>query len=379
MNENNSNNEKKVISNVYDKSKKNANVPNLRFPIFTENWTEISLRKCCISLEYGLNVQAVSFDGINKYIRITDIDDETNKYNNKNLVSPKGKLNDKYLVMENDILLTRTGASTGKPYIYDKKDGKLYFAGFLIRARINTTYNSKFIFYQLLTVKYKRWVQIMSTRSGQPGINSNEYGNFKFNIPKDTEQAKIATFLTLIDERIETQSKIIKDLETFKKWIINQNFNNKSNMIIGNFIEQITEKNRQCNVNNVLSVNNKLGFINQNEQFEDRIVASDDKTKYKIVRKNDFAYNPARINFGSSAKLETCDIGIVSPMYICFRCNNKNIDADYLAYYFSSNNFKNELNKKLEGSVRQCLQYDSLCKIKLYVSSLNNQQNFVKK
>ena len=50
---------------------------------------------------------------------------------------------------------------------------------------------------------------------------------------------------------------------------------------------------------NVLSVSNKLGFVEQSEQFEDRTVASEDITKYKIVRTNDFAYNPARINVGS--------------------------------------------------------------------------------
>ena len=193
------------------------------------------------------------------------------------------------------------------------------------------------------------------------------------------EEEKIINLFNLIDKKIETQSKIIKDLETLKKWIINQNFSNKPNMNVGSFIEQTSEKNKQNIVNRILSVNNKFGFVNQNEQFEDRIVASDDKSKYKIVRKNHFAFNPARINVGSIAKLETYDIGIVSPMYICFKCNNVNIDVDYLAYYFFSNKFKNEMNKKLEGSVRQCLQYDSLCKIKFYIPSLKEQQNFVKK
>ena len=180
---------------------------------FVDEWKEMSLKKCCISLEYGLGVEATEFDGINKYIRITDIDEQTNKYINLP-VSPKGNLNDKYLVKENDILLARTGASTGKPYIYNKKDGKLYFAGFLIRARINPLYRSKFVFFQLLTNKYKKWVKIMSTRSGQPGINSNEYAHYNFKIPSYAEQYKIEKFLSAIDERIETQNKIINKIES---------------------------------------------------------------------------------------------------------------------------------------------------------------------
>ena len=63
----------------------------------------------------------------------------------------------------------------------------------------------------------------------------------------------------------------------------------------------------------VLSVSNKHGFIAQSEQFEDREVASDDTSNYKVVKKDMFAYNPARINVGSIALYEMDNNGIVSP------------------------------------------------------------------
>ena len=198
-------------------------------------------------------------------------------------------------------------------------------------------------------------------------------------VPHLTTQDKIASFLSKIDQRIETQSKIIEDIETLRKWIINQQFTRTATNAIGEFIEQTSDRNKINCVDRVLSVSNKYGFINQSEQFEDREVASDNRTNYKIVRRNDFAFNPARINVGSIAKLDTYDIGIVSPMYICFKSNNKNLDADYLSNFFSSNSFKNALNKRLEGSVRQCLQFDALCDIKLFVPSLNEQISFVSK
>ena len=81
---------------------------------------------------------------------------------------------------------------------------------------------------------------------------------------------------------------------------------------IGDVIEQISERNKDKSIDMVLSVSNKQGFINQSEQFEDRIIASEDTSNYKIVHKNDFAYNPARINVGSIARLTTIDTGIVS-------------------------------------------------------------------
>ena len=268
--------------------------------------------------DYGMNAAAKSFDGNNKYIRITDIDEVSSQYLYDDVVSPDGELEDRYLVKENDILLARTGASTGKSYLYRNSDGKLYFAGFLIRANIYK-HNSYFVFSQLHTLRYKKWISVMSARSGQPGINSQEYASFPVYTTSLQEEDKIATFLKLLDERITTQNKIIEDLKKLKSAIIEMEYTHKtkSNSHIGDFIEQTSKRNKNRAIQNVLSVSNRQGFIQQSEQFENRSVASDDTSSYKIVKNNNFAFNPARINVGSIARLTTFDRGIVSPMYIC--------------------------------------------------------------
>jgi len=165
-----------------------------------------------------MNAAAKAYDGENKYIRITDIDESSSTYDDKDIVSPDGTLSDNYLVKERDILLARTGASTGKTYLYRKSDGKLYYAGFLIRANV-TTYNPYFVFSQLHTHRYWRWVSIMSARSGQPGINSQEYSSFPVFTTSIQEENKIAKLLSLLDERISTQNKIIEDLKKLKSAI----------------------------------------------------------------------------------------------------------------------------------------------------------------
>ena len=174
--------------------------------------------------DYGMNAAAKSFDGNNKYIRITDIDEVSSQYLYDDVVSPDGELEDRYLVKENDILLARTGASTGKSYLYRNSDGKLYFAGFLIRANIYK-HNSYFVFSQLHTLRYKKWISVMSARSGQPGINSQEYASFPVYTTSLQEEDKIATFLKLLDERIITQNKIIEDLNKLKSAISECIFN----------------------------------------------------------------------------------------------------------------------------------------------------------
>ena len=358
---------------------KKFNVPNLRFPEFQGEWKKTKFGDIATGFDYGMNAAAKNYDGVNKYIRITDIDEASSTYTDKDIVSPDGILTDNYLVNNRDILLARTGASTGKSYLYKQSDGKLYYAGFLIRANV-TTHDPYFVFSQLHTHRYWRWVSIMSARSGQPGINSQEYSSFPIYITSIEEESKIAKLLSLLDERIATQNKIIEDLKKLKSAIIEMEYGNMAKSIshIGDFIEQTSKRNKDSVILNVLSVSNSQGFIQQSEQFENRIVASDDTSNYKIVARNDFAFNPARINVGSIARLTTFERGIVSPMYICFRTKN-NLFPEYLDYFFESKRFFAEIQKRLEGSVRQCLSFEGLCNIPLCIPTVEVQQQIGKR
>ena len=201
-----------------NQGRKVLNVPNLRFPEFQGEWVKTKFGDIATGFDYGMNTAAKNYDGVNKYIRITDIDEASSTYTDKDIVSPDGVLTDNYLVNNRDILLARTGASTGKSYLYKKSDGKLYFAGFLIRANV-TTHDPYFVFSQLHTHRYWRWVSIMSARSGQPGINSQEYSSFPIYTTSIEEESKIAKLLSLLDERITTQNKIIEDLKKLKSAI----------------------------------------------------------------------------------------------------------------------------------------------------------------
>lgn len=205
------------------KGPKNLNVPPLRFPEFSGEWEKCKFGDIATGFDYGMNAAAKPFDGENKYIRITDIDEASSTYNNTDIVSPDGTLTDNYVVNDRDILLARTGASTGKSYLYRKSDGKLYYAGFLIRANV-TEHNPYFVFSQLHIHRYWRWVSIMSARSGQPGINSQEYSFFPVFTTSLQEENKISTLLSLLDERIATQNKIIKLYESLMSGIVEKTF-----------------------------------------------------------------------------------------------------------------------------------------------------------
>ena len=206
-------------------------------------------------------------------------------------------------------------------------------------------------------------------------INNKNFSECYIGIPSKGEQKKIATLLRLIDERISTQNKIIEDLKKLKSAIIEIEYSpkTKTSSHIGDFIVQTSKRNKDNAIQTILSISNRQGFIQQSEQFENRSVASDDTSNYKIVERNSFAFNPARINVGSIARLATFDRGIVSPMYICFRTKD-NLFPEYLDYYFESKQFFTEIQKRLEGSVRQCLSFEGLCNIPLSIPTIEVQQ-----
>lgn len=192
--------------------------PKVRFKGFEGKWIEASLSNLSSNFKYGINAPAVSFDGENKYLRITDIDDTMHSFLQNNVTSPGTDLSccDEYLMQDGDIVIARTGASVGKSYIYHPFDGKVYFAGFLIRMCLNENTNRDFVFQNTLTNAYAKHVQFVSQRSGQPGINVNELQAYKLRIPSLSEQQNIATYFLTLDSKIQTTSKKLASLKKLK-------------------------------------------------------------------------------------------------------------------------------------------------------------------
>ena len=189
-----------------------------------EKWEEVSLSAVAEGFEYGMNAAATIFDGVHKYIRITDIDDDSHTYIDSAPVSPAGVLEGKYRVRENDILFARTGASVGKSYLYQASDGDMYFAGFLIRIHVIDGVDSGYVFLNTLTEEYNRWVALESTRSGQPGINAEQYRRYRFKLPPLETQKQISAIAQKIDAQIKRESQCLRLLQKQKDGFLQQLF-----------------------------------------------------------------------------------------------------------------------------------------------------------
>ena len=201
--------------------------PKRRFKGFTDDWEQRKLGDCMNSFAYGLNAAAKDYDGMHKYIRITDIDDETHNFIQSNLTSPDIDFNmdvSDYKLNVGDIVFARTGASVGKTYLYNPNDGDLYYAGFLIRGTVKEDCDAGFIYQNTLTKEYDSFIRTTSQRSGQPGVNSKEYATFRLNIPCKDEQEKISKVLHSLDELFTLHQRKLDKLKNLKQAYLNEMF-----------------------------------------------------------------------------------------------------------------------------------------------------------
>ena len=206
--------------------------PRLRFPEFEDapDWEEVTLGTLLDRPpDYGVNAAAVPFsESLPTYIRITDINDD-GQFPSRARVSVDIDATDEQYLEDGDIVLARTGASVGKSYRYREGDGRLVYAGFLIRVRPNPErLLSQFLAAYLSTWSYWDWVRLTSARTGQPGINATEYASIPLPLPPDrrtlAEQQKIADCLASIDDQLNEQARKCDTLKQHKQGLLQQLF-----------------------------------------------------------------------------------------------------------------------------------------------------------
>lgn len=195
-----------------------------------EGWKKVKLGECLKQKpDYGINAPAVAYDNkLPTYLRITDIT-EDGYYSKNDVVSVADPDAYKYKMEEGDLVFARTGASVGKTYLYNPQDGILVFAGFLIRVKTDEDILlSSFFKYQTQTQQYKNWIANNSMRTGQPGINGNEYETFSFFLPYKNgqpdlaEQRRIAEILSSVDAKIVAEEKVVEKYKGVKKGLMEE-------------------------------------------------------------------------------------------------------------------------------------------------------------
>ena len=220
------------------------------------------------------------------------------------------------------------------------------------------------------------------TGSAQPKLNQANLSAISIILPSLNLQEQIADFISMFDNKIELNRRINDNLEQqaqalFKSWFVDFEPFKKGKFIdselglipegwqveeLGNITNSITEKVGKRTDIKVLSPVN-TGDLLLSEEYFTKQVYSKNLAKYVMVEPNDFAYNPARINIGSIG-MNTFDFsGCVSPVYVVFRCEKEY--HHFFNIFKATKNFKEEVNTRAIGGVRQTLSYKDFSLIKI--------------
>ena len=254
----------------------------------------------------------------------------------------------------NDVLLNITGASIGRSALVDKQIVGGNVNQHVCIIRTNGNVEPSYICDYIQTSKIQKYIQSLQTGGSREGLNFEQIRSFPINIPTVEEQVKIAKLLSLINERIATQSKLIEDLKKLKSAIVEKVFCSPnqeypmcriegfeqalSTYKMSDFSSRIATKNKDSKCSLVLTIAAQYGLVNQ-ESFFNKSVASENLTGYYLLHKGEFAYNrsySAGYDWGTVKRLDNYDEGVLSTLYICFKINETIVDSDYLAYYFES-------------------------------------------
>lgn len=372
----------------------NFKIPKIRFMNFNDKWNYKTLDEISNSIEYGINAPAKDFDGNHKYLRITDIDDASRLFITEKLSSPDINFTaggyENYKLQKNDLLFARTGASVGKTYLYRKTDGKVYYAGFLIRARLHDSYDGNFVFQQTLTDKYKRFIEITSQRSGQPGVNGKEYGEWKIGMTSYDEQTSIGSFFRTLDDLLASYKDNLTNYQSLKATMLSKIFPKTGQTVpeirldgfegewevvnLGTLIENYDEIISGAS-GFPIATSSRKGLYLQNDYFEGGRTGIDLTLDFHRVPMGYVTYrhmsDDSIFKFNKN-NFET-DV-LVSKEYPVFISNDSS-DIDFLLYHLNNSRlFLRFSTMKKLGGTRVRLYYKNFITYKLAVPTLKEQQ-----
>ena len=191
-----------------------------------KRWNTIRLKWLLSNpLQYGASETGVPYNAaLPRYIRITDISME-GKLKNTEMLSLSEESATGYILSDEDILFARSGATVGKAFFYKKEYGRAAFAGYMIRAKINRNITlPKYVYFSTMSAGYERWKETTMTQATIQNISAARYNEYVIPVPSLKEQIEIVQFVERmnkkINELISDKSKLIANLDTYKKSLI---------------------------------------------------------------------------------------------------------------------------------------------------------------
>ena len=317
---------------------KNIKVPNLRFPEFQGEWIGKTIGDIA-PLQRGFDLPTGQI--CNGKIPVVYSNGIMNHHSSYKCVAPG--------------LVTGRSGTIGKfTYI---EDGYYWPHNTSLWVTDFHDNNPKFIYYLYQTIHIGQY----STGSGVPTLNRNNVHRHKTFIPKLKEQNKIAAFLSLLDERIVTQNKIIDKLQSLIKGIMvelqkqGEDRGTWKKLSLGDVLSERNERN--TNLYQVFSVSVSQGIVNQVD-YLGRSFAAKDTSKYNVVHYGDLVYTKSPTGsfpYGIVKQSINIDNVAVSPLYGVYEPRSFAIGAYLHEYFMSEINTHNYLHPLIQKGAKNTI------------------------
>jgi type I restriction enzyme S subunit len=319
----------------------------LRFPEFEGEWKRSVLEK-----ESIINPKTPPLQDEFIYIDLESV--IKGKLINKKVVSKsEAPSRAQRVLSKQDILFQCVRPYQLNNYVHKETDNEQWVAstGY---AQIRTMSNDTNFLYQLLnTPKFNQDVLLRCTGSSYPAISSSDLGKISISVCSLEEQRKIGCFLSLLDERIVTQSKMIEQYKSLIKGLSYLLFCEQKNKPFLRFpqyhkewekvklkemVSRITRRNKENRSERALTIAAQYGLVDQSSFFNKQ-VASVDLSNYYLLYHGEFAYNKSYSKdypWGAVKRLNLYKKGALSTLYICFSPKDT-VNSEFLVHYFETN------------------------------------------
>ncbi|WP_261665518.1 restriction endonuclease subunit S [Deinococcus sp. Marseille-Q6407] len=273
-------------------------------------------------------------------------------------------------------------------------DQKLVAGLHTILARPKTdTFTLGFPGHLFKSESVRRQIQKESQGAKVLGLSANRLASVSLTFPPLPEQTHIAAALSSLDDLITAHTDKLEALRQHKRGLMQGLFPAEGERVprlrfpefagageweekrLGEVTRLLSVRNKKQEKLPIYSISNVGGFVPQSEQFEgvDSHERGYDTSLYKVVEKETFAYNPARINVGSIGYSGNLERVIVSSLYVCFKTTEE-INDIFLFTILKSEKFIKIVNNASEGGIRSYFFYDKLESVKLRFPTLPEQQ-----
>lgn len=339
------------------------NVPHLRFPEFHGEWEKCKLGELAVKVGSGSTPKggnAVYTTSGHCFVRSQNVGMGHLILNDIAYIDESTHQKQKSTELRtNDVLLNITGASIGRTALATEEINGGNVNQHVCIIRTNGNVEPSYICDYIQTSKIQKYIQSLQTGGSREGLNFEQIRSFPINIPTVEEQVKIAKLLSLINERIATQSKLIEDLKKLKSAIIDYAINSHDTDFakFGSLYETAGEGGTPTTSNASFYDNGKIPFIKIDDLKKKYLTKNKDFITELGLQKSSAWLVPTRsILFSNGATIGEITITtypVCTKQGILGIVPKPNIDVEFLYYFMSSSYFKKAVSRIVtEGTMK---------------------------